>query len=70
MKALTEKQREVLKYVEWYQERFGDHPTYRDIQAALDLNSINSVVQFLKQLEKKEQIILVPNRGYRLIKFK
>jgi repressor LexA len=65
-KDLTAREKKVLEWIKSYQQDHGGYPTYREIQAALKFNSINSVSQYIKQLAKKGYVELIKNKGYRL----
>lgn len=65
-KDLTPREKKVLEWIKGYQQDHGGYPTYREIQAALSFNSINSVSQYIKQLASKEYLELIKNKGYRL----
>lgn len=66
-KSLTPREKKVLDWIKEYQQDNGGYPTYREIQAALSFNSINSVSQYIKQLAKKGVLELIKNKGYRLV---
>jgi repressor LexA len=63
---LTKKESFVLDYIRTYQKEFGTYPTYREIMSAIGVNSVNSVCQYLKQLEDKGLVEIIKNKGYRL----
>lgn len=63
---LTKKENFVLDYIRTYQKEFGTYPTYREIMTSIGVNSVNSVCQYLKQLEEKGEIETIKNKGYRL----
>jgi repressor LexA len=63
---LTKKETFVLDYIRTYQKEFGTYPTYREIMTSIGVNSVNSVCQYLKQLEEKGEIEVIKNKGYRL----
>ncbi len=63
---LTKKEAYVLDYIKTYQQEFGTYPTYREIMSSIRANSVNSVCQYLKQLEEKGEVELIKNKGYRL----
>jgi repressor LexA len=64
--SLTKKESFVLDYIRTYQHEFGTYPTYREIMQSIRANSVNSVCQYLKQLEEKGEIEIIKNKGYRL----
>lgn len=64
--SLTKKENFVLDYIKTYQKEFGTYPTYREIMQAIGVTSVNSVCQYLKQLEDKGEIEIIKNKGYRL----
>src|SRR5690606_5168456 len=63
---LTSRESKVIQWIKQYQQQHGGYPTYREIQAALGFNSINSVSQYIKQLASKGYLDLIKNKGYRL----
>jgi len=65
-KELTSRESKVIQWIKKYQQDHGGYPTYREIQGALGLNSINSVSQYVKQLATKGYLELIKNKGYRL----
>ncbi|MGE3278867.1 MAG: LexA family protein, partial [Candidatus Altimarinota bacterium] len=65
-KELTSRESKVIQWIKEYQQENGGYPTYREIQGALGLNSINSVSQYIKQLAAKGYLELIKNKGYRL----
>lgn len=56
MDTLTDKQQQVLDFVEDYQLKNGSSPTLREIREFLGVASDNSVLKHLKALEKKGYI--------------
>ena len=56
MEELTDKQKQVLKYIEHYQLDHGKSPTIREIREYLKVSSDNSVLKHLVALEKKGYI--------------
>jgi repressor LexA len=67
MKAdLTNNEEMVLNYIEDYLRSHKMYPTYREIQSHLALRSINSISQYIKQLEYKGILEVKKNKGYRL----
>ena len=65
-KELTPREKKAFHCIKNFQQESGGYPTYRDIQSALKLSSINSVSQYIKQLARKGYLELVKNKGYRL----
>ena len=65
-KELTAREKKVFQWIKNFQQDQGSYPTYREIQAALKFNSINSVSQYVKQLAAKGYLEMIKNRGYRL----
>lgn len=63
---LTKKEQFVLDYIRTFQKAYGTYPTYREIMTAAGASSVNSVSQYLKQLETKGEIEMIKNKGYRL----
>lgn len=53
MNDLTQRQQEVLDFIEEYQLDHGKSPTIREIKDFLNVSSDNSVLKHLKALEKK-----------------
>jgi len=53
MKELTEKQKQVLDFIEEYQLNNGSSPTIREIREFMGVASDNSVLKHLNALEKK-----------------
>ena len=50
---LTKQQTRVYSYLETYLRRKGRPPSYQEIQDYFGFRSLNSVVKYLKQLERK-----------------
>lgn len=65
-KDLTAREKKALQWIKSYQQETGGYPTYREIQNALKLSSINSVSQYVRQLARKGSLELIKNKGYRL----
>jgi repressor LexA len=63
---LTRNEKRVIAYIQLYLESNKMYPTYREIQNHLDLRSINSISQYIKQLEYKGVLRLIKNKGYRV----
>ncbi|NQZ18790.1 MAG: hypothetical protein HRT44_05975, partial [Bdellovibrionales bacterium] len=56
IQPLTPKEKSVLEFIESYIEDKGYSPSYSEIQGNFGFASINSVQNYLKQLESKEYI--------------
>jgi repressor LexA len=56
MKGLTERQREILDYIEAYIAQHHFSPSYRDIMRHFEFSSIASVSKHLKVLQRKGAI--------------
>ena len=52
-KPLTEKQKDILNFIESYIEEFGDPPSIRDIQNNCDISSTSVVKYNLDRLQEK-----------------
>jgi len=63
MNDLTDRQRQMLTYLRAEIEQTGLCPTYREIGAALGINSTNGVSDHLKALERKGYIERAGNSG-------
>lgn len=55
-KELTNRQRQVLEFIEKHIQRFGNSPTIREIGKSLDITSTNGVRAHLEALIKKGYI--------------
>ena len=53
IQPLTPKEKSVLEFIESYIEDKGYSPSYSEIQGNFGFASINSVQNYLKQLESK-----------------
>ena len=53
MKGLTRKQKEMVDYIQEFQDKNGFSPTYRDIMSHFQLQSPGSVYNYAKALRKK-----------------
>lgn len=53
MRALTDRQREVLRFIVGYYEAHGVPPSIRDIREALGVRSTNGVNDHLKAIGRK-----------------
>ncbi|MCL5004319.1 MAG: transcriptional repressor LexA [Patescibacteria group bacterium] len=52
----TKRQKQLLKYLETYIERRGYSPTYEEMAEALDVNSVATIFDHLRELSKKGYI--------------
>lgn len=70
MKPLTDRQQEILTFIEQSLAREGFPPTIAEIAAAFGVRSTNSIRGHLQALARKGMIALVPaaSRGIRLLK--
>jgi repressor LexA len=66
-KPLTQRQQEILAYIENQAKRYG--PTIREIASAMQISSPNGVVCHLRALEKKGRIRRLPgiSRGIEVL---
>ncbi len=53
MTYLTDKQKKVYDFIQYFIEKQGTSPSYEEIRRDLGVNSLNAVFKHLKQLEKK-----------------
>jgi len=53
---LTDKQRQLLSYIEEYQLEKGSSPTIFEMKDFMQVSSDNSILKHLKELERKEYI--------------
>lgn len=60
MKRITQRQREVLQYIQTYTDRHGYPPCHRDIGSELGGLSTNAVNDHLVALERKGFITRTP----------
>src|SRR5512134_519597 len=67
MNGLTDRQREVLRFVAQQIEECGYPPTIREIGEALDIRSTNGVNDHLKALERKGFLTRDPVKSRALI---
>ncbi len=69
MSSLSDRQREILRFIRAFLSRNGYPPTYEEIRHGLDLSSKSQVNYHLEALEEKGCIERVPNtpRGIRLV---
>ena len=56
MKDLTERQREILTFIEHHEWRNGYWPSIREIQEKFNFKSTDAVMGHLRALEKKDAI--------------
>ena len=70
MKPLTDRQQEILSFIEQFIAQDGFPPTIAEIAAAFGVRSTNSIRGHLQALARKGVIELVPaaSRGIRLLK--
>lgn len=67
MKQITEKQKKILEYIEFYVQIKGYPPSMREMMKYFDLKSVSTIYSHLKSLEKKGYVELSGNsRGIRL----
>jgi repressor LexA len=69
MKPLTQRQQQLLQFLQDYSNREGFPPTIAEMMRALGVASPHGVRQQLQALARKEAIELIPNaaRGIRLL---
>ena len=53
MSTLTKKQKQILDYIEEFQEDHGYSPSYREIASRFNLSSVATVFQHVKNLERR-----------------
>lgn len=63
MKALTERQIEILDFISDYEWRHGFWPSIRNIQMQFEYKSTNAVMGHLKALERKGAIQRIPGQA-------
>lgn len=63
MKQLTQRQREILKFIRNYEQQNGYWPSIREIQERFDFKSTNAVMGHLRALEKKAIIGRIPGQA-------
>lgn len=66
--TLTQNEEAVVTYIKEYFAKYRMYPTYREIQQQLGLKSINSISQYIRQLQFKGILEVTKNKGYRLQK--
>lgn len=57
MKGLTQKQREILEYIQNYIDRYQYSPSYRDIMNHFSLASPGSIYKYIQTLKRKGALI-------------
>ena len=55
--SLTERQKRAYDYILSHIRKYGEWPTYRELQEAMGYKSPNSATQLLQALEKKGWIV-------------
>lgn len=68
MKGITERQREILNYIQSFLRENAYWPSIRDIQNHFDFASTNAVMGHLRALERKEILSRIPGQA-RTFKF-
>lgn len=68
MKGITERQREILNYIQSFLRQNGYWPSIRDIQSHFKFKSTNAVMGHLRALERKEILSRIPGQA-RTFKF-
>jgi repressor LexA len=63
MKALTPRQRDVLRVIAAFEADNGHMPTYREIAAIIGVSSTNAVNDILCELERKGAIWRAPMKS-------
>lgn len=63
MKGLTNRQQEILSFIENYEWKNGYWPSIREIQETFDFKSTNAVMGHLRALEKKNFIQRIPGQA-------
>jgi len=63
MKKLTQRQEEILGFIEGYEQEKGYWPSIREIQDQFDFKSTNAVMGHLRALEKKGCIQRIPGQA-------
>ncbi|OGJ52421.1 repressor LexA, partial [Candidatus Peregrinibacteria bacterium RIFOXYC2_FULL_33_13] len=53
---LTEKQEQVLKFIEEYQLEYGKSPTIKEMKEYFQVKSDNSIIKVIKALEEKKML--------------
>ncbi len=65
---LTEKEKAIFQFIKYYLGKHGWGPTYREIQNHFEYKSIGSINDFVKQLERKNYVVLDDNSSSHTIK--
>lgn len=63
MKDLTERQKEILEFIEQHEWRNGFWPSIREIQEKFEFKSTNAVMGHLRALEKKAVLERIPGQA-------
>lgn len=67
MKGLTERQSELLTFIDEYIKTRGFSPSYREIMAKFDLSSVGTVYNYIKILKRKGLISSEKHCGRSLV---
>jgi repressor LexA len=69
MRGITERQREMLNYIQSFVRQKGFWPSIRDIQHHFEFASTNAVMGHLRALERKDLISRIPGqaRTFRIV---
>lgn len=60
MRALTDTQARLLRYIREYHYNYGFAPSVREMGTFMGISSTNGVLDHLKALERKGQILRMP----------
>ena len=63
MKELTQRQQEILDFIEHHERANGYWPSIREVQETFDFKSTNAVMGHLRALEKKNHIQRIPGQA-------
>ena len=63
MKELTQRQQEILDFIENYERQNGYWPSIREIQETFNFKSTNAVMGHLRALEKKDCLQRIPGQA-------
>ena len=63
MKDLTQRQKEILEFIEHHEWRNGFWPSIREIQEKFQFKSTNAVMGHLRALEKKDVLERIPGQA-------
>ena len=63
MKELTQRQKEILEFIEHHEWRNGFWPSIREIQEKFQFKSTNAVMGHLRALEKKDVLERIPGQA-------